>query len=49
MAQLTKKTSMAKSAAIGAVLAIPIPVVGPLFGAAAGAYYAYSKNKKRGF
>jgi hypothetical protein len=39
--------SMAKAAAIGAVVAIPIPFVGPIIGAAAGAGYAYYKNKKR--
>jgi predicted PurR-regulated permease PerM len=39
--------SMAKAAAIGAVVAIPIPFVGPIIGAAAGAGYAYYKSKKR--
>ena len=41
---------MAKAAAIGAVIAIPIPFVGPIIGAAAGAGYAYlkAKNKNRG-
>ena len=38
---------MAKAAAIGAVIAIPVPFVGPIIGAAAGAGYAYVKNKKR--
>ncbi len=40
--------SMAKHAAIGAVIAIPVPFVGPLIGAAAGAGYAWYKAKKRG-
>jgi hypothetical protein len=39
---------MAKSAAIGAVIAIPIPFIGPVIGAAAGAGYAFWKAKKRG-
>ena len=38
--------SMAKWGAIGAVVAIPLPFVGPIIGAAAGAGYAYYKNKK---
>ena len=36
---------MAKYGAIGAVVAIPIPFVGPIFGAIAGAAVAYSKRK----
>jgi len=36
---------MAKYSAIGAVVAIPLPVVGPVLGAIAGAYWAYSKRK----
>ena len=39
---------MAKYAAIGAVIAIPVPFVGPIIGAAAGAGLAYIKAKKRG-
>lgn len=39
--------SMAKWSALGAVVAIPVPVVGPIFGALAGATYAYLKGKKR--
>ena len=39
---------MAKAAAIGAVVAIPIPFIGPVFGAVAGAGYAYYKAKQRG-
>jgi hypothetical protein len=39
--------SMAKWAALGAVVAIPVPFVGPVFGAAAGAGYAYFKSKKK--
>jgi hypothetical protein len=40
--------SMAKHAALGALIAIPVPFVGPIFGAAAGAGYAWYKAKKRG-
>lgn len=39
--------SMAKSAAIGALIGIPVPFIGPVFGAAAGAGYAYFKGRKR--
>ncbi|HXH15084.1 MAG TPA: hypothetical protein VNJ10_03020 [Sphingomonas sp.] len=39
--------SMAKWSALGAVVAIPVPVVGPIFGALAGAGYAYYKGKKK--
>ena len=39
---------MAKSAAIGAVIAIPVPFVGPVIGALAGAAYAWHKAKKQG-
>ncbi len=39
--------SMAKWAAAGAVVAIPVPFVGPIFGALAGAAYAYVKGRKR--
>ena len=39
--------SMAKWAALGAVVAIPVPFVGPVFGAIAGAGYAYYKGSKR--
>ncbi|WP_201752757.1 hypothetical protein [Sphingomonas changnyeongensis] len=38
---------MAVAAAIGAVIAIPVPFVGPLFGAAAGAGYAWWKGRRR--
>jgi hypothetical protein len=38
--------SMAKWAALGAVVAIPVPFVGPIIGAAAGAGYAYLKAKR---
>jgi hypothetical protein len=38
---------MAKAAAIGAVIAIPVPFVGPIIGAAAGAGYAWYKSKKQ--
>jgi hypothetical protein len=40
-------TSMAKWAALGAVVAIPVPIVGPFIGAAAGAGYAYFRAKKK--
>ena len=39
--------TMAKYSAIGAVIAIPVPIVGPVFGALAGAAYAYMKGTKR--
>jgi hypothetical protein len=38
--------SMAKWGALGAVVAIPIPFVGPVLGAIAGAAYAYGKRNK---
>jgi hypothetical protein len=38
--------SMAKWAAIGAVVAIPVPFVGPVLGAIAGAGYVWYKAKK---
>ena len=37
---------MAKYGAIGAVVAIPLPFVGPIIGAVAGAAYAYSQRNK---
>jgi hypothetical protein len=40
--------SMAKWGALGAVIGIPVPFVGPVFGAAVGAGYAYMKAKKKG-
>ncbi|WP_165356229.1 hypothetical protein [Sphingosinicella sp. BN140058] len=39
---------MATAAAIGAVIAIPVPFVGPVIGAAAGAGYAWWKANKKG-
>jgi hypothetical protein len=39
---------MAKFAAIGALIGIPMPFVGPVIGAAAGAGFAYLRAKKRG-
>ncbi|SEL77986.1 hypothetical protein SAMN05216382_2622 [Sphingomonas palmae] len=36
---------MAKYGAVGAIVAIPIPFVGPIFGALAGAAVAYAKRK----
>lgn len=37
---------MAKYGAVGAVVAIPVPFVGPIIGAIAGAAYAYSKRNQ---
>ena len=39
--------SMAKWGVLGAVVAIPVPFVGPIIGAAAGAGYAWYKAKKQ--
>ncbi len=39
--------SMAKWSALGAVVAIPLPVIGPILGAIGGAGYAYYKGTKR--
>lgn len=38
---------MAKYAAVGAIVAIPIPIVGPILGAMAGAGYVWLNEKKR--
>ncbi len=38
--------SMAKWGALGAVVAIPVPFIGPVIGAIAGAGYAYMKRNK---
>lgn len=37
---------MAKYGAVGALIGIPVPFVGPVFGAAVGAGYAWMKSKK---
>ena len=37
---------MAKYGAVGAVIAIPVPFIGPVLGAVAGAAYAYSQRHK---
>ncbi|MGR6328888.1 hypothetical protein ACU5AX_07475 [Sphingomonas sp. XXL09] len=37
---------MAKYGAIGAVVAIPVPFVGPVFGAIVGAGVAYARRNK---
>lgn len=37
---------MAKYGVVGAIIAIPVPFVGPIIGAAAGAGYAYYKTRK---
>ncbi|WP_374129727.1 hypothetical protein [Sphingomonas sp. 28-62-20] len=42
------RRKMAIGAGIGAVIAIPVPFVGPIFGALAGAGYTYYRAKKRG-
>lgn len=42
------KGSMAKWGALGAVLAIPLPLVGPIIGGLAGAAYGYHRRKSRG-
>ena len=39
--------SMAKWGALGAVIAIPLPIIGPIIGGIAGAGYAYYKGTKR--
>jgi glycerol uptake facilitator-like aquaporin len=37
---------MAKYAAIGAIIAIPVPIVGPIIGGIVGAVMAHNKNKR---
>ena len=37
---------MAKYGAVGAVIAIPVPFIGPVLGAIAGAAFAYSKRNQ---
>ena len=37
---------MAKYAAVGAVIGIPAPIVGPFIGGAIGAYLAHRKNQR---
>lgn len=37
---------MAKYAAVGALIAIPVPIVGPIIGGIVGAVVAHNKNKK---
>jgi hypothetical protein len=39
--------SMVKWGALGAVVAIPLPIIGPVIGGLAGAGYAYYKGTKR--
>lgn len=41
------KSSMAKWGALGAVVAIPLPIIGPIIGGIAGAAYAYHKGTKK--
>ena len=38
---------MAKYAAVGAIIAIPVPIVGPIIGGIVGALIAHNKNKKQ--
>lgn len=42
------KGSMAKWGALGAVVAIPLPLIGPIIGGIAGAAYGYHRRKTRG-
>jgi hypothetical protein len=42
---IAKRTAIA--AAVGAVIAIPVPFVGPIFGALVGAGYGYFSAKRR--
>lgn len=44
--QKSSGAKMAKAAAIGAVIGIPVPFVGPVFGALVGAAYAYHKGRR---
>lgn len=37
---------MAKYAAVGAIIAIPVPIVGPIIGGIVGAVIAHNKNKR---
>ena len=37
---------MAKYAAVGAIIAIPVPIVGPIIGGLVGAYLGPRKNEK---
>jgi len=46
MATATTKKKMTKGALWGAVLGIPLPFIGPVIGAAAGAGYVYMKSRK---
>ena len=39
---------MVKYAAVGAIIAIPVPIVGPIIGGIVGAVIAHNKNKKAG-
>ena len=47
-ARTDKVKSIAGFAAAGAVIAIPIPIIGPVLGAAAGAGYGWYRAKKKG-
>lgn len=40
--------SIAAHAAVGALIAIPVPFVGPIFGAVVGGAYGVYKNRNRG-
>ena len=39
---------IAKYAAVGAIIAIPVPIVGPIIGGIVGAVIANNKNKREG-
>ncbi len=43
---VAKRTAIA--AGIGALIAIPVPFVGPVFGALAGAAYGFARAGRRG-
>lgn len=42
----TEGKRMAKYAAVGAIIAIPVPIVGPIIGGLVGAYLGHRKNEK---
>jgi len=41
------KSRMLKWGALGAIVAIPLPIVGPVIGGIAGAVYGYHRGTKR--
>lgn len=42
----TEGKRMAKYAAVGAIIAIPVPIVGPIIGGLVGAYLGHRKNER---